>query len=110
MVDDFIVLRRDQSAATEVSELLNWLRDLRSVYERGIRIRAKMQHNFDDSGGEASIDWSSLETLWGVPPGVDSVGSDSAGSTIYTYINGAVGSMEGAFQTPAVKNVTERVG
>jgi hypothetical protein len=109
-----IILRRDQSAATEVGELLQWIRDLRAVYERGVRIRAKMRHNFSDAGGENAIDWAALETLWGVPVNAangetPSVGTGANGKAIYTYLDGAVGGMEGNFQTNAAKEITERV-
>jgi hypothetical protein len=101
MIADFIAIQRDQSAATEAAELLAFIRDLRSVYERGIRIRAKMRHSFDDANPQAIV-WTKLETLWGVPTG--------NGSVVFTYIDGAVGSMEGTFQVDAAKVITERVG
>lgn len=108
--NDFIHIARDQSAATEAAELLAFVRDMRSVYERGGRIRAKMRHNFDDSGGENSIDWSDVQTLWGLPAGATNVGPTANGARVFTFIDGAVGSMEGSFQTSAAKDVTETVG
>lgn len=110
MVNDFVKIQRDQSAATEAVALLNWIAALRTAYELGIRVRDKMQHNFDDSGGENAINWSALETIWGIPAGITSVGPTANGATVYTFVNGAVGSMTGAFQTDAAKVVTERVG
>lgn len=111
MSADFIKLARDQSAATEAAELLQWIRDLRSVYERGVRIRAKMGHNFSGNANPALIDWAQLETLWGVPAlNANSVGTTANGKIVYTFLDGAVGGMEGIFQTSAAKDITETVG
>lgn len=101
MIADFITIDREAAAALEAGELLQWIRDLRSVYERGSRIREKMKHNFDDSNPQ-SIVWSALEAKWGVPTG--------KGADVYTYIDGTVGSMEGVFQTSAARDLTARVG
>src|SRR5512146_3256694 len=100
MLIDFIKIASDQSPATEAAELLTFIRTLRTAYELGIRIRATMRHNFNDTVNP--IDWSGLETLWGVPTG--------KGADVFTYVDGAVGSMEGAFQGDAAKVITERVG
>lgn len=114
MAADFIHIVRDQSAfatATEAAELLSWIRDLRAVYERGTRIRAKMVHNFTGNADAESIDWAQLESLYGIPAaGGGSVGSAANGKRVYTYIDGAVGGMEGKFQSPAAQEVTETVG
>lgn len=110
MNNDFIQIRRDQSAATEAPALLAFVAALRSAYEQGQRVRAKMQHSFADGGGENAIDWGPLETLWGVPAGATSTGPTANGAKVYTFINGAIGAMEGAFQTPAAKDLTETVG
>jgi hypothetical protein len=100
MASDFIKIQRDQSAATEAAELLAWVRDARSVYERAIRIRDKMRHNFNDQ--VSPIDWSALETLWGVPTG--------KGQTVYTFLDGSVLAMTAGQQNSCVKDVTETVG
>ncbi len=108
MTADFIKIARDQSAATEAAEFLQWIRDLRSVYERGVRIRSKMQHNFTGGG---SINWAQLETLWGIPVlNANSVGDTANGKIVYTFLDGSVGGMEGSFQTSAAKDITETVG
>lgn len=110
MTNDRIKLQLDQSAATEAAELAQWIKDLRSVYERGTRIRAKMRHCFDDSGGANAINWATVETLWGVTAGGTSTGPTANGSIVFTFLDGTVGSMEGTFQTSAARDVTERVG
>lgn len=97
---DFIKIARDQSAATEAAELLATVRDLRSVYERLGRIRAKMRHNFDDQVNP--IVWSQVETLWGIPTG--------NGQRVFTFVDGATGAMEGTFQNSANRDLTETVG
>jgi hypothetical protein len=109
-VNDFLKIQRDQSAATEAAELLSVIRDLRSVYERLGRIRAKMRHNFNDAGGAGAINWGAVETLWGIPAANTSVGALANGSRVFTFIDGAAGSLEGAFQTSAGKDLTESVG
>ncbi len=101
MAADFIKISRDQSAATESAELLNYIRTLRTAYELGIRIRAKMGHNFEGNANAELIDWAQLETLWGVPAGQTSVGTGANGKRIYTYIDGSVGGMEGQFESSA---------
>src|SRR5436190_12382912 len=110
MAADFIKIARDQSAATEAAELLSTIRDLRSVYERLVRIRAKMRHNFDDSGGAGSINWGAVETLWGIPAGGTSVGGTANGAKVFTFVDGATGAMEGTFQNSSSRDVTETVG
>jgi hypothetical protein len=110
VANDFIKIARDQSAATEAAELLSFKNALRSAYEIGLRIRAKFRHNFDDGGGENNIDWSVVQTLWGIPAGNTSTGPASNGAKVFTLIDGAVGSMEGTFQTSAAKDITEKVG
>jgi hypothetical protein len=110
MAADFIKIARDQSAATESAELLSTVHDLRSVYERLTRIRAKMRHCFDDSGGANTIDWSAVETNWGVPAGGTSVGPTAQGAAVFTLIDGATGAMEGSFQNTSTVDLSTRVG
>lgn len=110
MAADFIKIARDQSAATEAGELLAWLRDLRSVYERAVRIKAKMGHNFTGNANEALIEWAQLETLWGVPAGNTSTGTAANGKILFTYLDGCVLAMTGGQQNSAIKDVTETVG
>jgi len=109
-LNDFLKLSRDNAVATEASELLAYKNALRSAYELGVRIRAKMRHNFDDSGGAGTINWAALQTLWGIPAGGTNVGATATGAVVFTMIDGSVGAMEGTFQTAAAKDLTERVG
>lgn len=101
MANDFIKVARTDSAATEAAELLQFVDVTRKAYELGVAIRAKMRHNFDDSDPQ-NIDWTHVEALWGVTPG--------NGVRIFTFVDGAVGAMEGSFQNADAKNVTETVG
>lgn len=107
---DFIKLNRTDAAATECGELLGTIRDLRSAYERLARIRAKMRHNFSDASGAAAINWSAVESLWGIPAGSTSVGTTAKGQAIFTLIDGTVGSLDGSFLTSAGRDLTETVG
>ncbi len=106
----FIKLQRDQSAATEAAELLSFIRQLRQVYELGVRIRAKMAKNFDTNANAELINWAQVQTTWGVPTNGDDTGPQSNGKIVYTFVDGAVGGMEGTFQTSAAKDLTETVG
>ncbi len=110
MSADFIKIARDQSAATEAAELLSFIRTLRAAYELGVRIRAKMGHNFTGNANAELIEWAQLQTLWGIPTNGDDTGPQSNGKIVYTFIDGAIGSMEGSFQTSAAKDLTETVG
>jgi hypothetical protein len=110
MAADRITIQRDQSAAIESAELLSFIRAVRDVYELGTRIRAKMQHAFTGNANAALINWAALQTLWGIPTNGTDAGDASNGKIVYTFVDGAVGSMEGVFQTSAAKDITERVG
>ena len=110
MAADFIHIQRDQAAATEAAELLGTVRDLRSVYERLVRIRAKFRHNFDDSGGAESINWTAVQTLWGIPTNGTDVGTAANGARVFTFIDGAAGAMEGTFQNTANVDLSVTVG
>ncbi len=108
--NDHIKIDPTQSAATEAAELLTFIRTLRTAYELGTRIRAKMRHNFDDSGGSGSINWTAVQTLWGIASNGTVVGTSANGQIIFTYVDGATGSLDGTFQTNAGEQMTERVG
>jgi len=109
-VNDFIKIARDQAAATEAADFLSWVRQLRGSYEQGRRIRAKMVHAFNDSGGVNTINWAALQTLWGIPSNGQDVGPTANGAIVYNLVNGAVGSMEGSFQVNDAQTLTEKVG
>lgn len=100
MAADFIKIARDQSAATEAAELLQLIRDARTVYERVVRVRDKMRHNFNDA--VSPIDWAALETLWGVPTG--------KGQQVYTLLDGSALAITGGQQNSCIKDLTETVG
>lgn len=107
--NDSIKIQRDQTAATEAAELLLFKNTVRTAYELGIRIRAKMQHNFSDAGGENSIDWTAVQTLWGIPTNGDDVGPEANGKIVFTFVDGLVLSLEGGAQTNAGKELSERI-
>ncbi len=108
--NDHIKIDPTQAAATEAAELLDFVRTLRKAYELGTRIRAKMRHNFDDSGGASTINWVPVQTLWGITSNGTNTGTASNGQIVFTFIDGATGSLDGTFQTTAGKDITERVG
>jgi hypothetical protein len=100
-VRDWIKIDDKAAGANEAAELKQLVRDMRSVYERLGRVKAKMDHNFDDSN-PANILWGDLETLWGLPAG--------KGDEVYNFVNGSLGSTQGTFQVADFKNMTDRVG
>ncbi len=102
MAADFIQINRANLNTTAVKgqDLLEFRSLLRAAYEKGVAIRATMRHNFNDQVNP--IDWAQVEALYGIPAG--------KGSTIFTFIDGSIGAMEGAFQNDASKVFTEQVG
>lgn len=96
MARDFIKIDPTQSAATQARELLLYKTLLRQAYEQGVKVLAVMAHNNDGTV------FTDLETLFGVPTG--------KGQTVFNLVNGSVGAMQGTFQVPDAKNLTETVG
>lgn len=112
--NDAIKITTNDNNASEAAELVQYIDTLRKAYELGIRIRQKMQRHFDDSEGENNIDWSTVQTRWGIPSNVDGengtdVGPTANGAIVFTLVNGGVGAMEGTFQNAQCKEITERV-
>lgn len=83
-------------AATQSIGLRSFVQALRTAYEQGVRVRAVMGHNNDGAS------FADIEVLFGLPTG--------KGQTVFDLVNGAIGAMEGTFQVPDAKNLTERVG
>lgn len=78
------------------SQLLTFVSQLRAAYNTGSQIKAIMGHLNDGSN------FAQIEAQFGLPVG--------SGQTVFDLVNGAVGSMEGSFQTSDAKTITERVG
>lgn len=96
MAIDFIKITQSTTNQSQTGLLLQYVNVLRTAFELGTRLKAQMDHNQDGST------WTTLESAYGIPSG--------KGQTVYNFINGSVGSMQGAFQTSDVKNLTENVG
>lgn len=96
MARDFIKINTQDTAATQASKLKSYITALREAYEQGKGVKAIMDHNQDGTT------FTDIEVLFGLPTG--------KGQTVYDLINGSVGAMEGNFQVPDAKNLTERVG
>lgn len=96
MARDFIKIDTTQSAATQAPLLKSYVAQLRQAYETGTRVLAIMGHNND------GITFTAIETLFGLPAG--------KGQAVFNLVNGSKGSMEGAFQVPDAKTITEQVG
>lgn len=96
MARDFIKINTLDTNATQASKLKNYIITLREAYEQGKGVKAIMDHNQD------GITFTDIEIFFGLPTG--------KGQTVYDLVNGSIGSMEGNFQVPDAKNITERVG
>lgn len=96
MARDFIKIDVNTAAATQARDLVAFKNQLRAAYEAGKKILAVMGHNNDGTT------FTDLESLYGLPAG--------KGQTVFNLVNGAVGSMEGVFQTSDAKNITETIG
>lgn len=96
MARDFIKIDTTQSAATQSRLLLSYVQTLRSAYEQGTRVKAIMTHSNDGTV------FTDIETLFGLPAG--------KGQTVFNFVNGSIGSMEGTFQVADAKNITESLG
>lgn len=98
------------AAATRANSLLIACDQLRQVYSQFVTIRERMRHMFADAGGSGSINWGTVEALFGLTPGGTSVGPTAVGAAVFTMVDGFVGSVEGTFQTNAGLDLTTRVG
>lgn len=97
MARDFIKVNVSQpDVATQARLLISYVTTLRQAYEYGKRVIAVMGHNNDGTV------FTDIETIFGLPTG--------KGQTVFNLVNGSVGSMEGSFQVPDAKNITETVG
>lgn len=105
MAADFI--RVNQTVSQQARDLIQFVGLLRQAYEVGQRVRAIMFHNFESG---ANIDWSTLESLYGLTPGGTSVGPTATGAVVFTLVDGTIGAMEGTFQNSNGKDLTEKVG
>lgn len=96
MARDYIKIIRTDSAATQASPMLEFLRNLRTTYEQGVKIKAIMDHLQDGTT------WTDIETVFGLPAGT--------GHAVYDLVNGTVGAMNGTFQNNNAVTLTEKVG
>lgn len=95
MARDFINVNTTAATATQSRTLIDFSRALRIAYDQGKRILAIMGHNNDGTV------FTDIETLYGLPAG--------QGQVVFNLVNGAIGSMEGTFQVPDAKTITERI-
>ena len=93
MAKDYIKI---DATAPQAPLLRSYISAMRQAYNLGKQCQAIMTHNND------GVDFSSIETLFGVPAG--------KGQTVFNFVNGSVGSMEGVFQVSDAKTITEQVG
>lgn len=96
MAIDYIKIDPTQTAATQANLLKSYIATLRQAYNLGQQTIAIMGHNND------GVTFTSLEALFGLPAG--------KGQTVFNFVNGSFGTMNGTFQTADVKNLTETVG
>jgi hypothetical protein len=97
MAVDFITIdTSNPQVAIGAMQLKTLCRQLRDGYNSGLQILAVMTHMNDGS------DFTTIEKKFGLQAG--------EGQVVFDMVNGAIGSMEGKFQTSDAKNLTERVG
>lgn len=96
MARDFIKVNTSDTTATHAAELVAFKNALRDAYNRGKQVLAIMTHNNDGTV------FTDVEALFGLPSG--------KGQTVFNLVNGSVGSMEGTFQVPDSKTITETLG
>ena len=96
MARDFIKIDISQSATNQSQLLKTYVLLLRQAYDTGSRVKAIMTHNNDGTV------FTDIETVFGLPSG--------KGQTVFNLVNGSIGSMEGTFQVPDAKTITEQVG
>lgn len=96
MARDFIKINTNDTAATQAANLKRYITTLRDAYEQGKAVKSIMDHMQDGSV------FTDIEAFYGLPAG--------KGQTVYNFMNGSIGSMEGIFQTSDAKNITETVG
>lgn len=93
MAIDFIPINQ-QSAQGLI--LKQYVLQLRTAYEFGMRVAGIMQHANDGN------DFTKIEELFGAPVGT--------GRTLFDLVNGSTGAMNGTFQNFDCKTITEKVG
>ena len=96
MAGDFIKIDPQQNGATRANELIAFINSMRNLRMTGAALKATMNHMHDGT------DFSTLEALYGIPTG--------KGQTVFDYVNGSLGSLEGTFQTSDGQLLSERVG
>jgi hypothetical protein len=96
MAIEFIKIDVQAQGASQANTLKQWIDILRSAYEIGERIQAKMNNMHDGTN------FAMLEQMHGLPAG--------EGQTVFDLVNGTIGSMEGRFQVADAKTITETVG
>ena len=95
---DAIVIDKTQSAAVRANAALDAVSLLRQAYQAIQTERLIMFHNFD--GGE-SIDWTHVETIYGLPAG--------KGVALFTLFDGAIIAIEGTGQNSNAKDAISQV-
>lgn len=83
------------SVATQAALLKAYVTSLRNAYNQGKQIIAQMGHMND------SVVFTDIELIYGIPTG--------KGQEVFNLVNGSVGSMEGSFQVPDAKTITEQL-
>jgi len=93
MARDFIKINQ---LAPQATLLRSYISAQRQAYNLGKQCQSIMTHLNDGTV------WTDVETAFGIDAG--------KGQTVFDLVNGAVGSMEGAFTVSDAKTITEKVG
>lgn len=80
------------ATATQAISLKDYARQMRVVYDLGVKIRETMNYSKDGTV------FTEIEMLYGLKAG--------DGQKVYDLINGSVGAMEGTFQNDDCKQIS----
>lgn len=83
------------NAATQASTLKNAINTGQNFYALLLNIRQKMTH------ANNGVSFVEIETLYGLPSG--------KGQTMFDFVNGSIGAIEGTMQNNNIKSLTEQV-
>lgn len=100
MANDFIKIKRTDTAATHSTKILQAVSQTRQLMATLDEIIGIAYHNFDTTPDPD--DFSQFETLFGIPEG--------SGEAVFTLLNGTRGVLRGDFQNANALDLISKVG
>jgi hypothetical protein len=83
------------NTATQANMLKQYVASMRTTFDLGTRIIGTMSNMNDGTI------FTQIETYFGLPTG--------QGQTVFNLVNGSIGAMNGTFQNPNCKQITEQL-